>query len=165
MTTTAIGFANKFYTLWQITEETIHLGNGHSRIVTHYTYIKNISFNKETAIAKYPNAKLNENLHGKTQSWNTEKDIWDNVDTFRFGKYKYEKIEAVNDLLYTAWYWDQISDEDHKNFVSEFMINNGYEIRTNTYIDYYGEAKTAEYLMFPEELEEERINNEATKNY
>ena len=44
MNTTAIGFANKFYTLWNITEETKSLGNGCNYVVTHYTYIKNISF-------------------------------------------------------------------------------------------------------------------------
>ena len=52
MNTTAIGFTNKFYTLWNITEETKPLGNGCNYVVTNYTYIKNIYFDKETALAK-----------------------------------------------------------------------------------------------------------------
>ena len=68
MSITAIGFTNKFYTLWEITEETRPLGNGHNYVVTHYTYIKNISFDKETALAKYPNAIFDDSLRGKTRS-------------------------------------------------------------------------------------------------
>ena len=63
MTVTAIGFANKYYTLWQISEETKPLGNGRSMVVTHYTYVKNISFDKETALAKYPGALLFNSVH------------------------------------------------------------------------------------------------------
>lgn len=157
MTTYAIGFANKFYTLWSITDETKPLGNGHNYITTHYTFIKNISFDKETALAKYPNATLNENLHGKTISWNTTKEVWDNVDTFRFGKYKYEKIEDVNDLSYTAWYWDQVVG-DHKIFISEFLKKNGYEIRC-WISELDGQKVAHQYLVSPEALEQEKENN------
>lgn len=159
MTITAIGFTNKFYTLWKISEETKPLGNGHNYIVTHYNYIKNISFDKETAIAKYPDAILDENLRGKTASWETKKEVWDNVDTFRFGKYKYEKIDNM-DLNYLSWYWDQI-DGDHKEYVGEILKANGYEIRTNTYTDYNGGTHTSIYLVSPEVLENERKNNKA----
>lgn len=159
MTVTAIGFANKFYTLWEISEETKPLGNGHSCVVTHYNYIKNISFDKETALAKYPNATFDENLRGKTWSWNSEKEVWDNVDVFRFGKYKYEKIDNT-DLNYLSWYWDQI-DGDHKEYVGEILKANGYEIRTNTYTNYDGGIHTSTYLVSPEVLANERKNNEA----
>ena len=69
MTVTAIGFANKFYTLWHITEETKPLGNGRSYVITNYTFIKNISFDKGVALSKYPEAIFDENLRGKTISW------------------------------------------------------------------------------------------------
>lgn len=156
MTTTAIGFANKFYTLWHISEDTKPLGNGRSYVVTHYTYIKNISFDKEIALSKYPEAIFDESLRGKTQSWNTEKEVWDNVDTFRFGKYQYTKIADNNDNNYIAWYWDQIGG-DHKDFVSEVLKSRGYEIRhwnsdSTGYIHYY--------LVSPEALKAERERNE-----
>ena len=146
----AIGFANKFYTLWNISEERRDLGNGHSYIITHNDYIKNISFDKETALAQYPDAKLDETLKGHTRSWESTKEVWDNVDVFRFGKYKYEKINN-SDLSYLAWYWNQIYG-DHKEYVGSILKDNGYEIRT------WGEDN--QYLMSPEDLENERKQKE-----
>lgn len=159
MTIMAIGFTNKFYTLWEITEETRPLGNGHNYIVTHYTYIKNISFDKETALAKYPNAIFDDSLRGKTRSWESTKEVWDNVDVYRFGKYKYEKIDN-RDLNYLAWYWDNIYVEDHKKFVENVLTANGYEIRIHTYTNYRGEEVSSKHLMTPEDLEIEHQNNE-----
>ena len=146
----AIGFANKFYTLWNISEERRDLGNGHSYIITHNDYIKNISFDKETALAQYPDAKLDETLKGHTRSWESTKEVWDNVDVFRFGKYKYEKTNN-SDLSYLAWYWNQIYG-DHKEYVGSILKDNGYEIRT------WGEDN--QYLMSPEDLENERKQKE-----
>ena len=157
MAITAIGFANKYYTLWNITEESKPLGNGHNYIVTHYNYIKNISFDKETALAKYPEAILDENLRGKTISWESTKEVWDNVDVFRFGKYKYQNIKETNDLNYTAWYWDQV-DGDHKIFISGFLKKNGYEIRS-WISELDGQKVAHQYLMSPEDLEKEKENN------
>ena len=81
----AIGFTNKYYTLWEIWEEHRPLGNGRSYVITHYNYIKNISFDRETAISKYPELPIDETLRGHTRSWNSTKEVWDNVDTFRRG--------------------------------------------------------------------------------
>ena len=157
MVITAIGFANKFYTLWQISEETKPLGNGRSYVITHYTYVKNISFDKETALAKYPGATLDENLRGMTRSWDSApKEVWDNVDTFRFGKYAYTKIADNTDTNYIAWYWEQISNE-HKEYVGSVLKSRGYEIRT------WGNDNDNQYLVSPEALENERMA-EANKN-
>lgn len=155
MNITAIGFANKFYTLWNITEETRPLGNGCNYVVTHYTYIKNISFDKETALAKYPNATLDENLRGKTASWSSQpKEVWDNVNCFRFGKYKYQVIDST-DVNYLEWYWDQLPLGVHKDYVSSYLEGLGYEIRS------WGDGH--QYLMSPEALENERLE-EIEKN-
>ena len=126
---TAIGFSNKYYTLWHIEEETRPLGNGCNYVITHYTYIKNISFDKETALAKYPNATLDESLRGKTASWSSQpKEVWDNVNCYRFGRYKYEVI-GLSDLTYLEWYWNQLEEGDHKDYVSSYLEGCGYEIR------------------------------------
>jgi hypothetical protein len=154
-----IGFANKFYTLWEVTEDTRSLGNGHSYVITHYVFVKNISFDKETAIKKYPDAPIDETLRGKTVSWESKKEVWDNVDTFRFGKYQYMKIEKVNDIKYIAWYWGQVYGE-HKDFVSKFLKKNGYEIRTRTWKTYEGFDRTDEYLVSPEALANEKAEAE-----
>ena len=56
----AIGFANKFYTLWSVYE---------TKYKKIYTYIKNISFSKERAHQLYPNAEFVDELRGKTHSF------------------------------------------------------------------------------------------------
>ena len=145
----AIGFANKYYTLWDIVKETRPLGNGHNYVITHFNYIKNISMEKDVAFAKFPGLPFDENLRGHYSSWQTEKEVWDNVDIYRFGKYKYEKIDNSN-LNYLSWYWDNISDEAHKAFVENILTENGYEVR---------EFSTgSKYLMSPEDLKAERNN-------
>lgn len=146
-----IGFANKFYTLWEVSEETQDLGNGHKYVITHFYYIKNISFDKETAFTKYPGLDFDENLRGKTQSWETKKEVWDNVDTYRFGKFKYEKI-GDHDIDYLAWYWDQVSG-DHKEYVGSVLKRHGYEIRT------WGDNN--QYLVDPKTIENEKKSIEA----
>ena len=158
----AIGFANKFFTLWEITEETRSLGNGRSYIITHYNYIKNISFDRETTEKLYPGVPVDENLKGHSASWSSTKEVWDNVDTFRFGKYKDNKIDSVTDNNYLEWYWDNTSG-DHKEYVGKVLESRGYEIRTSNYSyeDYYSGKiieKTHTWLVGPEELEAERNN-------
>jgi len=150
----AIGFAKKFYTLWEISENTVDLGHGHHRIYTVYTFVKNISFDKNIALAKYPEAEFNDELCGKTKSWTSEpQDIWDNVDIFRYGKYKYQTIEMCKDTKYIAWYWGTTSG-DHRNYISNILKSRGYEIRY-TYMN-IGRKKIAKpYLYSVEDYERE----------
>ena len=56
----AIGFANKFYTLWLVQER---------KYSKTYIYRKNISFSKEKAMSLYPDAVFDENLRGRTQTF------------------------------------------------------------------------------------------------
>ena len=151
-----LGFSNKYYTLWDVTKDVVDKGNGCKYIITHYYYVKNVSFNKDTAQAKYPNAKFDESIRGTRRYFKTTKEVWDNVDVFRFGKYKYYKInESPADMSYISWYWNNI-DGDHKDYVSEILKNNGYQIRQF--------SNGSQYLVTPEELEEEireaNANNE-----
>ena len=154
---TAIGFSNKYYTLWHLEEKTRPLGNGCNYVVTHYTYIKNISFDKETALSKYPNATLDESLRGKTASWSSQpKEVWDNINCFRFGKFKYEIIDSKADNSYLEWYWDQLEEGDHKDYVSSYLKGIGYEIRSY--------SNGHQYLMSPEALKNEKENNRIKNN-
>lgn len=159
-----IGFASKFYTLWEVTEDERDLGNGCKYVITRFCYIKNISYSKEEAMKKYPDTPIDESLRGKTVSFNVEKEVWDNVDVFRFGKYKYEKINESTDTDYIAWYWDNVYDETHKEFVTETLKNRGYEIRESRWTDYDGHEHNNVYLVSPETLETERKNAEALNN-
>lgn len=149
-----IGFAGKYYTLWEVTSSTTDFCNGKHCIIKSYTYLQNISFDKEKVFAMYPNIEIDEELRGRTKSFKSYKEYWDNIDTFRFGKYVGKKITDVNDVHYTVWYWGNIYDE-HKDFVSQFLYDHGYEIRTNTYTNYYGEVITSEYLVTPDVIAKE----------
>ena len=51
-----IGKSNKFYTLWEVTIESRTTNRGERYHVTTHQYIKNISFDLNTAKSKYPNA-------------------------------------------------------------------------------------------------------------
>lgn len=143
----AIGFANKFYTLWEISTSRQPLGNHQYYQSTKHTYIKNISMDRETAFMKYPEAEFNESLRGKTNSWESCTTIWDNVDTYRFGKYQYQKIDNT-DLNYLAWYWDNIYDNDHKAYIEKVLLENGYRVE-------HGECNSI--LLSPEDIENRRI--------
>lgn len=56
----AIGFANKFYTLWHVIER---------KYSKTYIYRKNISFSKEKAFEKYPDAVFDERLNGMSHTF------------------------------------------------------------------------------------------------
>lgn len=48
----AIGFENKYYTAWEISEEIVQESWGAYKI-THYIYLRNLSFDFETAKSKF----------------------------------------------------------------------------------------------------------------
>lgn len=122
-----IGFANKYYTLWEVSINVTNKGNRNIE-TTNYHYLKNISFDLDKVKVSFPDVDIDETLKGRTVSFKTQKIIWTDVDTFRFGKYSGLKIAEVNDLKYTKWYWDQI-DTDHRDYVTSFLENNGYVLR------------------------------------
>ena len=131
-----IGFANKYYTLWEVkTYEQDISDTPNKARWTHYKYVKNISFDKKTAFEKYPGVSYDDTLRGQTSSYKTDKVIiYPNVDTFRFGKYIYKKIEEVADLNYTKWYYKTIYDkggehrDGHLEFVEEFLKKNNIKV-------------------------------------
>ena len=125
----AIGFAEHYFTLWQITYMRMRVAPGCVQERTYFEYIKNISRDENTAFAKYPDAKYEPNLRGKTRSWSSSpKEVWTDVDTFRFGKYKYRKIDEVNDMGYTKWYYGAASDEEHKKYILSYLAKFGYTL-------------------------------------
>ncbi len=77
-----IGFAGKYYTLWEVTSSTTDFCNGKHCIIKSYTYLQNISFDKEKVFAMYPNIEIDEELRGRTKSFKSYKEYWDNIDTF-----------------------------------------------------------------------------------
>ena len=151
----AIGFAEHYFTLWRITYMRERVAPGCVQEKTYFDYIKNISHDENTAFAKYPDAKYDPNLRGKTRSWSSSpKEVWTDVDTFRFGKYKYRKIDEVNDIGYTKWYYCAASDEEHKKYVLSFLTRFGYTL-------YNGEIISNEEF---ERIKQEEENANSVEN-
>lgn len=106
----AIGFTNKFFTLWSIDTEPVYTTDAYGKhwltgYNTSYTYHKNISFDWEKAKALYPTLEVKEDLRGKTNSWTTEnkQDLCPQI--MKFGKYYGKDINELleQDFQYLVW--------------------------------------------------------------
>ena len=107
--TLKIGFANKYYTLWQLSERLVDTPCGGCEIVKEYTYVKNISIDEETAKSKYPGVEYDDNLKGKTGSftiYDKPKKVEYEPNVYHFGKYEGKTFEEVGDVGYAAWFWN-----------------------------------------------------------
>ena len=58
-----IGKANKFYTLWEVTERKMTSLRGNTYTVINHQYFKNISFDLAKAKKLYPNAIIDETAY------------------------------------------------------------------------------------------------------
>jgi hypothetical protein len=113
-----IGFANKYYTLWDVSEETmyrtvndVHFASGTK---TTFTYYQNLSTDLEKAISKAKSMgvtilEVDEDLRGKTRSFSSVKnrdDIY-NDNQFKFGRYEALQISDCEDVDYLIWYFGE----------------------------------------------------------
>lgn len=107
--TLKIGFANKFYTLWQLTERLVDTPCGGCEIIREYTYVKNISMDEDNAKSKYPGVEYDEDLRGKTGSFtiyaNKPKKVEYENNVYHFGKHEGKTFEEVGDVGYAAWFF------------------------------------------------------------
>ena len=123
----AIGFANKFYTLWTIDTRpryfTDHNGKHHlSGQDIIYTYHKNISFDIDKAKRLYPTLSVDESLRGKNSSWvysNPKEDLCPNI--MKFGKYfGHDILELVKtDFQYCMYIVTQGNYSSNKLYMLE----------------------------------------------
>ena len=122
-----IGFANKYYTLWQVTEDKNHL---------EYQYIKNLSFDFDVAKQKAGTELFNDKLRGRTKSfivvrYNNGMEQEFEVDrdgiggssveyALPFGKYSGQSVFDVvnNDPQYLAWMVRNITGNKHTKLVA-----------------------------------------------
>lgn len=130
-----IGKSNKFYTLWDVYSETRHTQRGEAYKVTHHQYIKNISFDKDIAMSKHPDAVLDENLHGHS-SWTSVDYPKLPVDEFKAGKYRGDKIAECTDYQYLHWAYDlgYIIPYDAREIVLGILESQGYRKINDTHI-------------------------------
>lgn len=121
-----IGFANKYYTLWDCYTETNYTENGVKVTKNHNIYLKNISFNREKAEKLYPEAKFDETLKGVSRSFTKVfKEYPDNV--FKYGRYEGRLFKEVTDYDYMKWYFTTTSVDQQKQ-LRPILEDNGYYI-------------------------------------
>jgi len=105
-----IGFANKFYTLWNYRTEKQYVCDSYGKYwVTGekeiFEYIKNISFDLNKVKSLYPGVEINDELRGKTTSWSRLSKQDYPAGYFWWGKYTGKTYEDVieNDFKYMLW--------------------------------------------------------------
>ena len=114
-----IGFANKYYTLWDVSSETITDAYGRKGVRVSATYFKNISMDESTARAKYPDASVDFGLRGHSSWTRTE---WEPMpsDVFPCGKYRGESIADCTDWDYLFYALDSwLLDNDESRSIAE----------------------------------------------
>jgi hypothetical protein len=106
----AIGFANKFYTLWSIDTESVYTTDSHGNhwltgYNTKFHYHKNISIDLEKAKSLHPDLDVMEDLRGKTSSWTSDnkEDLCPQI--MKFGKYWGHNLDelVISDFQYVIW--------------------------------------------------------------
>ena len=148
-----IGFANKFYTLWDTQTEYQYKQDsfGHywtTGIKVNNYYIKNISIDLEKVKAQYPDVEIDEELRGRTSSWGyflpkTMSDVkWmsqEEIEVFQFGRDKGNRIEDVanegrESCEYIDWYLDFRRDQTNHWGVDQVRE---YAMSIPAYKDHY----------------------------
>ena len=134
----AIGFANEFFTLWDVTREVRYSGTEGNYMpyeVVIYTYYQNLSKDEDKAILKAQKMGLgtltvDKHLYGRNRSWTSSPkklytDLPKELDTcFSFGKYSNKLINDCNDLSYLQWYFN----ETKNRYALDLLLANGYEL-------------------------------------
>lgn len=134
-----IGFTNKFYTLWSVSEpykEYVDEYNFYWKVDKHFQ--KNLSHDLETAKSKLV-GEFNIDLELRGQSTfsvrTSEKINETPKDVFKYGRYQYTKIEKCDDLSYVFWYYRETFCE-----VAEAHLLNNDFVKHNDVLmspDYY----------------------------
>lgn len=136
----AIGFANKFYTLWSIEKQPVYITDSYGKhwisgYNMKYYYHKNISFDLEKSMAAHPDLEVMEDLRGKTQSWErkSEDDLCPQI--MKFGKYYGKDINELLDIdfLYIIWLCEN----------SPFSSNGKYAMELPRVKDFFQERENA----------------------
>lgn len=122
-----IGFATKFYTLWDVTVETFTNAYGRKGRRVTAAFIKNVSMDEQAARAKYPDAPVDLSLRGHSTFSRTEWEPMAN-DVFPCGKYMGQPIAECSDWSYLYWAVDtnMLGDERRDIAVSVLLKSGRY---------------------------------------
>lgn len=135
-----IGFAGNFYTLWNYERKenwsTNSRGEHYLSNITHnYYYIKNISIDLEKVKRLHPDLGIDENLRGKTQSWERNEKIELPYNLFPFGKLMGEDIATCNDIWQLERTYSNDNNPRRKAVARRRLIELGELVRFD-WIDY-----------------------------
>jgi len=156
-----IGFANKYYTLWDYSTEKNYVTNssGNSQVSSVYhkfQYLKNISFDLDKVKSLYPNVEIDDSLRGMSSSFiRTEKiNVPENV--IPFGKYYGSIIDDIlkSDFKYCLWLVDNSNHEcvgyikNNPIYISyiESLLSADREILNNSNLLKVGDVVDVEFL-------------------
>lgn len=155
-----IGFTNKYYTLWEVSDPYHTFEGMYTVIRQDTTYIQNLSFDlneaQEKAIERYGHKlPVDEGLRGRTRSFSTVLSRKANPTLFLFGKYKGQQFVDVNDIDYKLWYWSVTKGTDKESdvlikelmhagavlpFKDEWLTLDEFEGKIDTMLDALNEA-------------------------
>lgn len=117
-----IGFANKYYTLWDVTTEPVYSeANGQhfqTGTKTNFYYQQNLSISMKKAQAKAQKMGCkdltpDDSLRGKSRTFSTYKaneDIF-TEDQFKFGRHQALQIIDCKDVGYLVWYFGETNSQ------------------------------------------------------
>lgn len=122
-----IGFAQEYYTLWNVEKTIVVMNKFQTKENFHYTYIQNLSKDLEKAKSKVNEPfEIDLDLHGDKREFYTEGEPQGTIPetVFKFGKYAYEEIKRCKDVDYVKWYYSETNNQ----FALEFLLENGFEL-------------------------------------
>lgn len=155
-----IGFARKYFTLWDVTESVQYGYDGQTaRKVVHNSYIRNLSIDKDTAFEKaksfgVKNLIVDNSLFGKSGSFDIvsypkeEFQSWQ----FDFGKYRGEDIRKSEDVKYLVWMYSEIQNQFKHRERLPIVVARVLEL-DKSYVLYKDELMTVERMEKEKETE------------
>jgi hypothetical protein len=127
---TTIGFANQFYTLWDVLQEEHYTTDAygkhwHSGTSYKYLYCKNVSISLDKVKALYPGVPINEELRGITRSFekSTNNASPFPSDFFGIGKYTGRKFSDVDDESYYSWFLTNKAVGEQKELIESILVD------------------------------------------
>jgi hypothetical protein len=138
-----IGFATKYYTLWDVSEPRI-VEVGYQQYIekVDYRYIQNLSHDLDRAKAKLNGKQFQVDLelHGHS-SFTKESEVKDMRPDylFKFGKYTDQDIRECTDFNYLSWYYC----ETKNIYAINVLLKQGYILEgerlftPDEYLDHY----------------------------
>lgn len=155
-----IGFARKYYTVWDYSVSERTDARGIKYRTEHYVFLRNASMNKEKALAKYPDAEYCEDLHGRTRSWDYERRIIE-PNKFHVGKYSGILFSACTDYSYMMWFYNNCATTEQMENIAAVCIPECYEVVEYHYTPYDSDHEViTKQMISPEDVKARKEQEE-----